>query len=81
MQVATLHQWAGILGSWHLLDETVDHLTGNKTQNGILHTQPASKKENIDRQPLQGLCPTSRWSKMPTLNYIIRILPYRLFLP
>ena len=57
MQVATLHQWAGILGSWHLLDETVDHLTGNKTQNGILHTQPASKKENIDRRPLQGLDP------------------------
>ena len=58
MQVATL-QWAGILGSWYLLDETVlvDHLTGNKTQNGILHTQPASKKENIDQQPLQGLAP------------------------
>ena len=54
MRVATL-QWAGILGSWYLLDETVNHLTGNKTQNGILHTQPVSKKENIDRRPLQGL--------------------------
>ena len=41
MRVATL-QWAGILGSWYLLDETMDHLTGNKKQNGILHTQPAS---------------------------------------
>ena len=57
MQVATLHQWARILGSWHLLDETVDHLTGNKTRNGILHTRPASKKENIDRRPLHGLAP------------------------
>ena len=56
MWVATL-QWAGILGSWYLLDETVDHLTGNKTQNGILHTQPASKKENMDRMDLQGLRP------------------------
>ena len=56
MQVATL-QWAGILGSWYLLDETCDHLTGDKTQNGILHTQPASKQENIDRRPLQGLAP------------------------
>jgi len=37
--------------------QLVDHLTGNKTQNGILHTQPASKKENIDQQPLQGLAP------------------------
>ena len=56
MQVATL-QWAGILGSWYLLDEMVDHLTGNKTQNDILHNQPASKKENIDQRPLQGLPP------------------------
>ena len=80
MRVATL-QWAGILGSWYLLDETMDHLTGDTTQNCILHTQPASKKGNIARQPLPGLCPTSRWSKMPTLNYINRILPYRLFLP
>ena len=56
MRVATL-QWAGILGSWYLLDETCDHLTGDKTQNGILHTQPASKQENIDRRPLQGLAP------------------------
>ena len=54
MQVATL-QWAGILGSWYLLDETCDHLTGIKKQNSILHTQPASKKENIDQRPLQGL--------------------------
>ena len=56
MQVATL-QWAGILGSWYLLDETCDHLTGNKKQNGILHTQPASKQENIGQRPLQGLPP------------------------
>ena len=37
----------------------MDHLTvtGDKTQNCILHTQPASKRENIDRQPLQGLDP------------------------
>ena len=33
----------------------MDHLTENNTQNGILHTQPTSKKGNIDRQPLQGL--------------------------
>ena len=56
MRVATL-QWAGILGSWYLLDETMDHLKGDKTQNCILHTQPASKQENIDRRPLQGLAP------------------------
>ena len=56
MRVATL-QWAGILGSWYLLDETMDHLTGEKDKNGILHTQPASKQENIDRRPLQGLPP------------------------
>ena len=56
MRVATL-QWAGILGSWYLLDETCDHLTGIKKQNGILHTQPASKQENIDRMDLQGLAP------------------------
>ena len=29
MKVATL-QWAGILGSWYLLDKTVNHLTGEK---------------------------------------------------
>ena len=56
MRVATL-QWARILGSWYLLDETIDHLTGDKSQNGILHTQPASKQENINRRPLQGLAP------------------------
>ena len=56
MRVATL-QWAGILGSWYLLDETVDHLTGDKKKNSILDTQPASKRENIDRRPLQGLAP------------------------
>ena len=57
MRVATL-QWAGILGSWYLLDETMDHLTGDRDKNSsILHTQPASKKENIDRRPLQGLDP------------------------
>ena len=50
MRVATL-QWAGILGSWYLLDETMDHLTGDTTQNCILHTQPASKQANIDRRP------------------------------
>ena len=53
MRVATL-QWAGILGSWYLLDETMDHLTGDKEKNSILHTQPANKQENIDRRPLQG---------------------------
>ena len=50
MQVATL-QWAGILGLWYLLAETVDHLTvgtANKYKNGILDTQSASKKANID---------------------------------
>ena len=57
MRVGTL-QWAGILGSWYLLDETMDHLTGDRDKNSsILHTQPASKKENIDRRPLQGLDP------------------------
>ena len=56
MRVATL-QWAGILGSWYLLDETCDHLTADKDNNSILHTQPASKQENIDRRPLQGLAP------------------------
>ena len=50
-------QWAGILGSWYLLDETMDHLTGDKEKNSILHTQPASKQENINRRPLQGLAP------------------------
>ena len=45
-RVATL-QWAGILGSWYLLDRTVHHLTGDKDKNSILHTQPASKQENI----------------------------------
>ena len=56
MRVATL-QWAGILGSWYLLDETMDHLTGDKEKKSILHTQPANKQENIDRRPLQGLAP------------------------
>ena len=54
MKVATL-QWAGILGSFYILAETCDHLTMDRTQNGILHTQPASKKENNDRRPLQRL--------------------------
>ena len=54
MKVATL-QWAWILGSFYILAETCDHLTRNKKQNGILHTQPASKKENNDRRTLQGL--------------------------
>ena len=56
MKVATL-QWAGILGSFYILVETCDHLTGNKKQNDTLHTQPASKKENNDRRTLQGLAP------------------------
>ena len=56
MKVATL-QWAGILGSWYLLAETCDHLTGDKEKNSILHTQPASKQENRDRMDLQGLAP------------------------
>ena len=56
MRVSTL-QWAGILGSFYILPETCDHLSGNKKQNGILDTQPASKKENNDRRPLQGLAP------------------------
>ena len=57
MKVATL-QWAGILGSFYILaEETSDHLKGNKKQNGILHTQPASKQENIDRRALQRLAP------------------------
>ena len=56
MKVATL-QWAGILGSFYILAETCDHLSGNKKQNGILDTQPTSKKENNDRRPLQGLAP------------------------
>ena len=56
MKVATL-QWAGILGSFYILAETCDHLTMDKTKNGILYTQPASKKENNDRRPLQGLSP------------------------
>ena len=47
MKASTL-QWVGILGSWYLLDETCDHLTGNKKQNGILHTQPASKKQEFE---------------------------------
>jgi hypothetical protein len=56
MKVATL-QWAGILGSFYILAETVDHLTGDKEKNSILHTQPASKQENRDRMDLQGLAP------------------------
>ena len=56
MRVATL-QWAGILGSFYILAETCDHLFMNKTQNGILYTQPASKRENRDRRPLQRLAP------------------------
>jgi hypothetical protein len=49
MQVAIL-QWAGTLGSFYILAETCDHLTGDKDKNSILHTQPASKskRENID---------------------------------
>ena len=58
MQVATL-QWAGTLGSFYILAETCDHLTGDKDKNSILHTQPASKRENIDWQPLQGLASAS----------------------
>ena len=56
MRVSTL-QWAGILGSFYILAETCDHLTRNKKQNGILYTQPASKRENMARRPLQGLAP------------------------
>ena len=56
MRVATL-QWAGILGSFYILAETCDHLKGDKEKNSILHTQPASKKENRDRIGLQGLAP------------------------
>ena len=56
MKVATL-QWAGILGSFYILAETCDHFSGNKKRNGICDTQPASKKENTDRQPLQRLAP------------------------
>ena len=47
MKAATL-QWAGILGSFYILAETVDHLTGDKDKNSILHTQPPSKQENRD---------------------------------
>ena len=56
MKVATI-QWAGILGSFYILAETCDHLTMDKKRNGICDTQPASKKENNDRRPLQGLAP------------------------
>ena len=38
--------------------ETFDHLTGEKDKkNSILYTQPASKKENVDRMDLQSLSP------------------------
>ena len=57
MRVSTL-QWAGILGSFYILAETCDHLTGEKDKkNSILYTQPASKKENVDRMDLQSLSP------------------------
>ena len=56
MKVVTL-QCAGILGSFYILAETCDHLTGDKEKNSILHTQPASKQENRDRMDLQGLSP------------------------
>ena len=56
LQVATL-QWSGILGSLYILAEKCDHLTAIQSENGICHTQPASKKENIDQQQLQGLIP------------------------
>ena len=56
MKVATL-QWAGILGSFYILAETSDHLIGDKKKNSILDTQPASKRENMARRPLQGLAP------------------------
>ena len=69
MRVPTL-QWAGILGSWYLLDETMDHLTGDKEKNSILYTQPASKQENRDRMDLQGLSPRAIGWRLPTLSYI-----------
>ena len=57
MKVVTL-QCAGILGSFYILAETCNHLTGEKDKkNSILHTQPASKKENMDRMDLQSLSP------------------------
>ena len=67
MRVATL-QWAGILGSFYILAETCDHLTGDKENNSILCTQPASKQENRDRMDLQGLSPQE--GRLPKLNYI-----------